>query len=363
MDWQETLERAIPQPPPTHPDPAALVADGKKLVRRRRLVTGSGAALAAAAAVIGTVAVLTPIGERAAPPPEIAVQPSSSASVADKALPPLDDDDPLRYSFETGEVELAEGWRVIDRVDGPAGKGSVAFAASNGQRTHFTFITSPTGTTYLESAPTTSFASWIASTKETEAAMADDPEPDLVDGDLRLSNGWRSVREVPNPMEYAPPMASVGAVIERKGTRKWIMVASDGAGGTSSHESQPTAGGIESWLPGVVAQQRDLDQVNVDPSTPTEADPVSFGAGEHLVAAEGVRIHEQVASPDLGPDFAPASALTAAARITSEDGEHYLVVRKVGGVTEVIPHTGEFDTLADFVAFAKRRYADGSGLR
>ena len=57
MDWQETLERAIPQPPPAHPDPAALLADGKKLVRRRRLAVIAGTA-AAVAAVVGIGAVV-----------------------------------------------------------------------------------------------------------------------------------------------------------------------------------------------------------------------------------------------------------------------------------------------------------------
>ena len=365
MDWQETLERAIPQPPPTHPDLVALVTDGKKRVRRRRIVTTSGIALAAAAMVAGTATVLNPIGEHSAPLPQIAIQPSPSSTPAqEEPLPPLTDEDPLRYSAETGAVELAKGWRVTDRVTEPTGKDSIALAAANGRRTYFALFAGPDGSAnYGEPAPTTSFADWVASTKATDEAMAVDPQPDLVDGKLVLSHGWRSVREVPNPMEYAPPMASVGAVIEREGTRKWILVASDGDGAISSHDSEPTASGIESWLPGVVDLQRGLDDMNGDPSTPDAPDPVSFDRGEHLAPAPGVRIHEQVASPDLGPDFASAGARTAAARITSEAGERYVVVREVDGVTDVIARSGRFDTLADFVAFAKEQYADGSGLR
>lgn len=179
------------------------------------------------------------------------------------------------------------------------------------------------------------------------------------DGGWQIAPGWTVVEREPNPMGYQPPRRSVGFDLQNPPYRRLVLAVydADNADCCTSVASTPAeAGSLEDWLPGAVANQWKLDG---EP----EPDPVRFGAGETLVAADGVVIHEQLAHPDLPINFVPPNRRSAAARIDDHGREMFVLVREIANHTDVIPFTGSFDTLDQFLRFARQQYASGEGIR
>lgn len=187
-----------------------------------------------------------------------------------------------------------------------------------------------------------------------------DPSTNLVtwgegDSEWQVASGWTVDQRIPNPMDYQPPKQSVAFELVSPPYHRLVLATYDGHGGTSVHSVPGTAGSLESWLPGAVASQRNLDG---EP----QPDPVSFGAGETLVPADGVTIVDQVPHPSLPANFASDRDRTAAALIDDHGQETYILVREIDGQVQVIPFTGHFDSLHAFLRFAVQQYDSGEGL-
>ena len=372
MDWQETLERAIPQPPPTHPDPAALVADGKKLVRRRRLAVVAGTAVAVAA-VVGIGAIVVPSRDSATPNPPIATQ-STAEEWPPEVDIPLSDMAPVAYDFGTGETTLYRGWTEVDRVGPFTSENSLAVAATDGENTIYAYFESSTEISFTDASRTSTkdFQAWAddISLNPLEAEWSPD-------GRLRVGDdGWRVVREIPNPLGYAAPWDSIGAVVERDGLERWILLrATTSEDGESYGESGTYAipgQTIEEWL----AEAEEGDRRDYRPGgtgfEASQTEVVEFGSGSEVIPAEGgVKIVEQAAGPDIGESFSDGTSRTAAARITVGDDEQYVLVREKGGTTQVfsysfLPAPRAADrrplTLDEFAALVKDRTPTGTEM-
>lgn len=345
MDWQETLERAIPHPPPTRSDPAALVAAGKKAVRRRQVLTAGGTALIVAAA-IGLGSGYTSWRDRAAPTPPIATQ-SEAGEALDSypTQPPLNDASPLRYDFDTKEVTFHDGWEEADRIERKKIRrllghdySQLFLAATNGEKTIYANFMNPTEISYADAAQTNgkNLSQWA------KDVAANHVEPRWsVGGSIRVGGGWTITREIDNPLDYDPPWDSEAAVAEREGMEVWILFSGDkpksGGGGEGYGVAYAAPGQtIEEYIAHRNEQiERDLAGSTGGYSA-SMSEAVEFGAGSNLVPAEkGVKVLEQVAEPDLGEGFAQGATRSAAARITIKGTERFAIAREKDGLTLV----------------------------
>lgn len=329
MDWQETLERAIPQPPPTQPDPAALVADGKRLVRRRRLAVVAGS-VAAVVAVVGIGAVVDPSRESATPEPPIASH-STDEEWPPPADIPLSDLAPVSYDFETGETTLYKGWTEVDRVGPFTTQNSLSVAVTDGEKTIYAYFENPTEVSYTDASRTTSksFRDWVAGFSPVAPDITWEPgAAPSVD-----QTSWEIVREIPNPLGYDAPWGSLGAVIERDGVERWAL-----AEGASTQESSSQSSTIyaipgqtiEDWL----ADEKKSRREDFRPERAgfeaygTVTDVVEFSGSKVVPTRDGVEVLEQLADPDINKSFAAETSQTAAARITVDGKEQYVLVQE-----------------------------------
>ncbi|MEU6133914.1 hypothetical protein [Nocardioides sp. NPDC047086] len=333
MDWQETLERAIPQPPPTHTDPAALVADGKKFVRRRRLAAVAGT-VAAVAAVIGIGAVVDPSRDSADPEPPIATR-STDEERPPAVDIPLSDLAPVAYDFDTGATRLQGGWTEVDRVGALTTSDSLAVAVTDGEKTIYAYFPEPDDASFTDASRTAKdFRTW--------ARELPDYVPDTTweaGGQLAIGgNGWEIVREISNPFGYDAPWDSVGAVIEREGLKKWLFfrqsrtalsLAPDG-GSTYAIPGQT----IDDWLTRVEKTDRTAYRPNdLNLGEPAVTHAVEFSGSTVVPAEDGVKVLEQVADPDINESFTAETSQTAAARITVDGKEQYVLVQEKESAT------------------------------
>ncbi|GGU25884.1 hypothetical protein [Nocardioides albus] len=345
MDWHDTLERAIPHPPPGSADPAALVAAGKKAVRRRQALAAAGTALIVAG-VIGLGSGYAPWRDRAAPTPPIATQ-SKADEVPEvyPTQPPLSDASPLRYDFESKEVTFHDGWEEADRLGrkeisqllGPD-YSQLFLAATDGEKTIYANFMNPTEIAYADAARTNgkNLSEWAqdVATHHVEPRWS-------VGGSIRVGDGWTITRRIDNPLDYDLPWDSEAAVAEREGMAVWILFSGDkpesGGGGEGYGVAYAAPGqSIDEY----VAHRNEQMDAEMTASTggysAGTSEAVEFGGGSELVPAEkGVKIVEQVADPDLGKGFAEGATRSAAARITVKGKERFAIAREKDGLTLV----------------------------
>jgi hypothetical protein len=172
-----------------------------------------------------------------------------------------------------------------------------------------------------------------------------------------VAPGWRVLDRVDNPVGYEPPKRSVGMELRKRSEHLFVLATYDGpccAGETQM--PAPSGTTLEEWLPAQVDNQRELDGEPV-------SKPVRFGEGETLVPADGVTIIDQVPHPNLPDNFATARYRTAAAWIEVNGKQRYVLVRELGGRSEIIPFTGSFPNLNRFLDYAAQQYAGGGGIR
>lgn len=338
MDWQETLERAIPQPPPTHPDPAALVADGKKLVRRRRLAVVAGTA-AAVAAVVGIGAIVVPSRESATPEPPIASH-STDERWPPQVHIPLSDVAPVAYDFETGETTFQEGWTEAGRVEEPSGlSDTLAVAATDGERTTYAYFVEQDVVSFTDASRTSKdFQTWAHDISNSTPGISWEPVG-TAEIEKGSRGGWTLVREISNPFGYDAPWDSVGVVIEREGIERWnflrdsttnITMGSDG-GSTYAIPGQT----IEDWLADV--QRSEPPTARPDRTSfetyDTITDVVEFRGSKVVPTREGVKVLDQIADPDINESFTAETSQTAAVRITVDGEEQYVLVQEKESAT------------------------------
>jgi hypothetical protein len=166
---------------------------------------------------------------------------------------------------------------------------------------------------------------------------------------------WTVEKRIKNPMGYDEPRHPVALELVNPPDHRLVLAVYDGHGGTTVSSVPSTAGSLETWLSGAVANQRSLDG---EP----QPDPVAFGQGETLVPADGVTILDQLPHPDLPANFAGPDDRTAAALIKENGKATFVLVRETGGQVQVIPFRGDFNSLNDFLHFAVQQYDSGEGL-
>ncbi|MEI7054864.1 hypothetical protein WBG06_03520 [Nocardioides sp. CCNWLW239] len=362
MDWHDALERAIPQAPPTHHNPAALVADGKKLVRRRRVAAVAGTALAVGA-VLGIGSIVVPSGADRATPPVATQSAESDEPPAPDPSPPTEDA-PVTYDHRTDEVGLYPGWKVVDRI-GPNGVAdSVAVEATDGAKTLYVHFMNPTEISYVDASRTsaTSLEAWLDDVKSHDLAINWRPR-----GELRARGGWKIVREIPNPLGVAAPWDSMAAVVEREGLERWVLYNGDrsdsgrestGRDGTYAIPGQT----IDEWLAGRSKEFRKefegkgVGDFGVGMGTTRV---VTFGSGSEIVPAkDGVEVVEQRTEPDVD-GFSAGASRSAAAKITVDGAERFVLVREVDGDTQAYSYeVGQSPWAEDRVPISIDEYLD-----
>jgi hypothetical protein len=184
----------------------------------------------------------------------------------------------------------------------------------------------------------------------------------MTDAGWRLAPGWDSVARYTNPMHYRSPKRSVAMEIVSGSKRRVLLAVYDGQCCTSVHSEPATPGMIHEWLDRAVAAQEVRDRTANDPADSSGDEPVRLGSGETLIAADGVTILEQLPHPELPANFATDDERSAAALIDDHGARTFVLVREFNGEEQVIPYTGEFDSLDEFLAFAERQYQRGVGL-
>lgn len=335
MDWQETLERAIPNPPPPHTDPAALVAHGKKLVRRRRLAVVAGTA-AAVAAMVGIGAVVVPSRDSATPNPPIATQSTAEEWPSEVDIP-LSDLAPVAYDFDTGETTFHKGWTEVDRAGPLTVNDSLAVAATNGEKTTYAYFENPSDVSFTDASRTTStsFRDWVAGYSAVQPDIIWEPG-----GTLRVGrNGWKITRQIRNPLGYDAPWESLGAVIVRDGVERWILTegarTTEDSSGQSSMIYAIPGQTIDDWLADEEASHRkDLRPERAGfEEYGTVTDVVEFSGSKVVPNRAGVKVLEQIADPDINESFTAETSQTAAARITVDGKEQYVLVQEKESAT------------------------------
>lgn len=381
MDWQETLERAIPQPPPAQPDPAALVADGKKLVRRRRLAVVAGTALAVAA-VIGIGAVVDPSRESATPEPPIATH-----STDDRWPPQVDvalsDLAPVAYDFATAETTFQEGWTEVDRVEEPSGlSDTLAVAATDGKRTIYAYFADQDVVSFTNASDTSNdFQTWARGISNSTPGISWEPGSAAKIGEGR--GGWTLVREISNPFDYDAPWDSVGVVIERDGVERWIFIRESRTAtitmGSDSASTYAIPGQtIEDWLADIERSEPAAHRPdrNSFETYDTITDVVEFSGSKIVSTRAGVKVLDQAADPDINKSFTAETSQTAAARITVDGEEQYVLVQEKESATRTknvswafaytllpAPHAEDRRpvSLDEFAAIVRRFYGPKGG--
>lgn len=152
------------------------------------------------------------------------------------------------------------------------------------------------------------------------------------------------------------------AVMAAAATVVAVAAAADLVGGDEVHVvAQPSATASPSPTPSRPSTPR----MTPSPAASSEPDVV-FGAGEQLRARPPTVIVTQIADVELGSRFAGPDDRTAAAEVRWQGERWYVLAREIDGApAEYFSEaaTRRTPTLADFLADAKERYGEGTGLR
>src|SRR5262245_23853734 len=104
------------------------------------------------------------------------------------------------------------------------------------------------------------------------------PDGDLVtmtESGWQVAPGWTVVTRVPNPMNYQPPLRSVGLELTKGSEHRFVLAAYSGDCCTSVHSTlAPRQTTLADWLVAAVSNQRDLDIANGDTGGEPSGPPV-----------------------------------------------------------------------------------------
>jgi hypothetical protein len=187
-----------------------------------------------------------------------------------------------------------------------------------------------------------------------------------LDGSLVVKDGWRVVRQVPEPIGYRPPEASLGVVVTDGSRTRWMLLTldrvTDGQGNPIGDDVSPSASAddpgkgysrFEDWLASMV-------DLNGGPATSplvtvTEADEVVAGPDATLV--------EVRQSPVIADYTSEGDRL---AQVTRDSRTWFVVVRGHGPDAEVIPVDADLlpeRTFDAFVDHLSQQADSGEGVR
>lgn len=301
IDWQRELDASFG----TTPDApvGTYVAAGHRAVRRRRAVS--------VVAALGAAAVVAGVAWAATPGSSTRVEAPVATQVPAPSDPEESTDGQTREEQRRSLEELREtGEAEIDFLGGPAA---------------------------------------------------------LVDGGLALAPGAGPVLErVPNPMGYTPAQGASFAIRVRfEGREQYSLMAV--FPDSSSTTTNDASGDFEGWLDGAVATQGALDEANGVTRQTGEPPPDEWLAldpdGQVRSATDRVEVLEVRDGVVLGERFAAGSDRTGVVRLRVDGDAICAAYRLTGGVLEVIPGGGRYNSLDGFVAWARAQYASGQGLR
>lgn len=177
------------------------------------------------------------------------------------------------------------------------------------------------------------------------------------------------LQRVENPMGYTPDQGvSLGIRATQAGVERYSLLTAEADGSSTSTSTVDASGDFAGWLDGAVRTQRTLDVANgVTPAEGTERLPdtwLQLGPDGQVVAGgPGVVLLANRADVDLGTSFGLGAERTGVARLAVDGVLEYVAYRVIDSRLEVIPGNGRFDTLQDFIAWARDQYASGEGLR
>lgn len=369
MDIQDEIDRSFgagPEPGPVD----ALVADGRRALRRRRATTGA-AALAIVLVAGGTTWAVAGPGTQAG---------GDDRPVASDTSPGPGEEEPPATAHQSpatldqdGTLVLRDGVTVLRRVDDPMHleppKRSVGLVLDDhGKQVWMLIESDPAGGfSVLDDSheAETTFDRWLreaVSENQPGATTATEEAPAHYAGDGRLviRRDVTVVRRVDNPLGLAPPLDSVGLVLDVGGTREWMLLRTNSNGSTSTmDEAGASAPTFDRWLAGQVALN----------TGPILSHLVFLGEGETIVAPDvSVQINDQRPSPRLPAGFARPGDRTAVAWLLYEGTYWFVLARQVPGSQPELFFTraSEADdatSIDEFLDWARVKYADGEGLR
>lgn len=171
----------------------------------------------------------------------------------------------------------------------------------------------------------------------------------------------------PNPMGYTTAQGeSIAIRVMFRGREHYFLMSRFGDDSSSSIFVAAT-GDFAGWLAHAVQTQRTLDVANgVTPSSGDTSDQpwlTLTSDGGITSTRPGIVLAEVRVDVDLGPTFAGRSDQTGAVRLLVDGRQEFAVYRVVDSALEVIPGAGSFDSLNDFLTWARAQYASGEGLR
>lgn len=181
---------------------------------------------------------------------------------------------------------------------------------------------------------------------------------------LVLGDDVTVVRRVENPMGYELPDKSLGLVVDHDGSRIWMLLTFNEAHGPSAGSSSTyddagrTYPTFDLWLTETVAMHQGEPALTL----------VAFGDGKTLVPEDGVELLDQRPSPQLPDNFAGPGDRTAVAMVRWRGEPWFVLARQLPeSPPEYLPTAasvvGDPATIDGFLEVARKRYAQGVGLR
>lgn len=183
-----------------------------------------------------------------------------------------------------------------------------------------------------------------------------------VAGVLQVRPGTTVHEHLENPFGYRAPSLSDAFDLTFDGQRTWVIIEDARRGGTST-SSTPSNGwaSFADWV---------ADQVRAGASTTEKGWPTTMvlTADGRVVAAQGAEVFNRTDHPELGPRFAPTSAVTGAAVVRPYGAEYayFVVWRVIDGQLDVIttpPRDTVGATFQELLTYARGQYDSGEGLR
>jgi len=394
-DLAEQIDAGIPAPPGRSADLDGVLRDGRRALRRRRLAVGGGAALAVVAVVGGSAWAFGPGGSTATAPDDTRLAGEPSAEPATDIT-----DAAAHYEARTGELVVAEGWEIVERVEDPITgiaptdfpmpvvDDSLGLALTDGSAEQWLIVywgarqaddpssgvsgavIEPPGVRFDR------FGHWL----DLEVARllsvpgGDIWGPDAAmytpDAGLVTKPGWEVAERI-DDVAGKDTLAVDVVRADDPDRHQWFLFSLRMTISTL-HAPAPGYPTFQSWievnaplLPGGGGGGADTGPSGDGDWPGVERDDlVAFSPGGALEPLPGVSLLEQRSSPDLPESFAGPDDVSAVA-LVEKDGERWFVLARDLADSPAqyiaVPAAEGGGTIAEFLELARERYAEGGG--